>query len=250
MAKQQATAFQRALTAAALSRYGELLAADPEPVSFSGEYRAAVARLTRNAGRRTWKYVNTAWKRVLIAVILMALLAATVVAAVPALREGLIRFLTHDNGSAFSFEFTQEDLARAPKEIETYYTLGYVPEGYVLVDVNYGPTLSNQIYSDSESNILFFEQAVLWDYRNNECGTVANKTIDSENISSTDDLLINGCNVVVIRYSPSAGGGGLCLLWTDYNYFYSVFVNHSAAYLISNEEIVKIVSNLAPSKLQ
>ena len=243
MAKQPSAAFRSALTAAALSRYEALLGADPEPVSFSDEYRKAVARLTKQTERRTWKYVNTAWKRVLIAVILMVLLAATAVAAIPALREGLIRFFTHDNGAAFSFEFTQEDLARAPKEIEQYYAPSYVPYEYELISKEYRPTNEQRLYIDKNGNMLSFTQSVLWQTSDNICtpaDVAEHFGVTSENVT-VEPVAMQGYDIMLIHIIHSTGAKSLEALWTDHEYFYAI-----GAWKIEVEEIDQIIGSLTP----
>ena len=66
MAKKNQSAFEKALTDAALSRYQKILDEDTSPVQLSDTYQDSVAKLTNKSSQKTWKYVNTAWKRMLV----------------------------------------------------------------------------------------------------------------------------------------------------------------------------------------
>lgn len=240
MAEKNKTAFRKALTDAALARYEKTLREDTAPVVFSDAYREEIARLTQKTERKTWRYVNAAWKRVLIAVILAFLLAATAVAAVPALREGLIRFFTHDDGVAFSFEFSQEDLDRAPKEIETRYAPTYVPEGFTLYDSSFVPRVNDYRYKNAYGEDLIFYQFSLWDYLESEDDGIYGVTIDSEDAISQETRLINGYEVLTVHYKYENGIETYELIWTDQLYFYRIFMPK-----LSDEEIVKIITGIS-----
>lgn len=227
MTDKKKTAFEKALTDAVLARYQKTIAEDSEPVVLSDSYKQAIEGLTRKTERKTWKYVNKTWKRILIAAILLFLLAGTAVAAVPALREGLIRFFTHDNGVAFTFEFTQEDLDRAPKEIETYYAPSYVPDGFVLVDHSFASDSLDYLYFDAAGDTYYYSQSVLWQYDidpNNPDGILSQHTVNSENVI-VEDVVLQGYQVKIIHMLlPDLGEHEeeTVALWTDHQYFYEV----------------------------
>ena len=227
MTDKKKTAFEKALTDAVLARYQKTIAEDSEPVVLSDSYKKAIEGLTKKTERRTWKFVNKTWKRILIAAILMFLLAATAVAAVPALREGLIRFFTHDNGVAYTFEFTQEDLDRAPKEIETYYVPSYVPNGFALVDQNVISSSLDYIYYNDVGQALVYNQSALWTVANdsiNADSILTGLTIDSENVF-VEDAVLQGYEVKIIQKLFQTLGQNhveTVAVWTDHKYFYRV----------------------------
>lgn len=243
MAKRNQSAFEKALTDAALSRYQKILDEDTSPVQLSDAYKASIDKLTNRSSRKTWKYVNTAWKRVLVAVILMFLLAATAFAAVPALREGLIRFFMHDDGIAFTFEFSQEDLDRAPKEIERYYAPSYIPDQYELVSEEYRPLDEQRFYLDNTGNVLAFSQYALWQYEADSyspAGVATRLGISSEN-TVTETEILQGYEVKIIHIQAPNNTEAIEILWTDHEYFYSI-----GAPTISTEEIDRIIGSMAP----
>ena len=241
MTEKKKTAFEKALTEAVLSRYQNTISEDQEPVEFSEDYRNAVAKLTKKTQLKTWKYVNTAAKRILIAAIVIMLLTMTAFAAIPALREGLIRFFMHDDGVAYSFEFTEEDYKKAPREIETYYAPSWVPPQYALASEKYLPDVGDRIYLDETGNIFHYEQHVLWetgeeyDY---PPGIGRVMTVSSD-YATVETQIVQGYEVYVIQYTLPDGAHDTVFIWTDHLYFYMV----SSAGL-SDTEIVSIIDSM------
>ena len=242
MAKRKLSAFEQALTDAALARYQEALAQDTEPVEFSQAHQEAVAALTRKTQRRTWRMVNTTAKRILLAAILAVLLATTVVAAVPALREGLIRFFTHDDGIKYTFEFTPEDVARAPKEIETYYAPGYIPPQFALEGENAIEKSITRWYYNQDGDVLTYDQMVLWEYEGelDETDITVHLGISSDGVP-TETRIIDGYEVKVAHLSNPNGVESLVVYWTDHEYFY--MIGYPAADI---QEIEKMILSMAP----
>ena len=243
MAKKNMTAFEKALTDASLSRYQKILEADTEPVQLSDEYKEGVAKLTKKTTGRTWKYVNTTWKRALVAVITLLLMAATACAAVPALREGLVRFFTHDDGISYSFNFSQDDIDRAPREIEHYFAPSYVPAQYTLDNEEYTPTGEHRYYVDDEGNVLEFQQSVLWQYDAsvfNPAGVALRFGVTSEN-TTIETVILQGYEVRVIHIKTSDSSEDIEFVWTDHEYFYAI-----GAPSLDVGEIDRIIGSMSP----
>ena len=243
MTEKKNAAFKKALTEAVLSRHQATLEADKEPVELSEAYRESVARLTRKTQRKTWKYVNTAAKRILIAAIIIMLLTMTAFAAIPALRDGLIKFFMHDDGVAYSFEFTQEDYERAPREIETYYAPSWVPPQYSLTSEKYHSSLGERIYVDEVGNALGYTQNILWldgaeyDY---PIGVGRVITVNSENTKAETNN-IQGYEVIILRKQEEGFPEDVVVIWTDHNYFYTI-----SSVDISDEDIDRIIASMSP----
>lgn len=245
MAKKIQAAFEQALMEAALSRYQRILDSDTSTVQLSDAYQDYIARLMNKSSRKTWKCVNTAWKRVLIAVILAVLLAATAFAAIPALRGGLIRLFMHDDGNAFSFEFSQEDLERAPKEIERYYAPAYIPDQYELVSETYLSFVERRIYSDESGNVFAYAQYALAQFEadSDSPGGVSTRfAVSSENVV-VETVILQGYELKIIHFQNETPNNreDIEILWTDHEYFYSI-----GGPAISIEEIDRIIGSMAP----
>ena len=91
-------AFENAILDSVLRDFDDVPPSESIGHEFSPEFELKAQKLIKKSGSNAWHCVNTAAKRLLIAAIIAALLTGTVL-AVPALREGLIKFFIHDNGS-------------------------------------------------------------------------------------------------------------------------------------------------------
>ena len=90
-------------------------------------YRKAATRKKKNFLRR----FHTAWGRA-ACVAAAVLIAFTCSMTVSAVRTPVVNFLTNAYDQFTEIFFDDADIEKAPSTIETVYTLGYVPEGYVL----------------------------------------------------------------------------------------------------------------------
>lgn len=242
MAEKKPTAFEKALTQAVLSRYQAQIDADNEPVEFSEAHKAAVEKLTKKTKRRSWKYVNTTAKRILIAAILVGLLAATAFAAVPALRKKQANYEMRNDGVAINFKFSDVDLENAPKEIQTYYAPTYIPEGYALGKEISTPIMLSQHYTSPGKVSMNYQQLLLWELSLTEDaspGDISVLGIDGE-YEKLETLNIDGYEVRVYQYY-SDGKDDIIVVWTDLEYFFIL-----DGPTLSNSEIVKIVASLQP----
>ena len=241
MSRKQSSTFEAALTDAALSRYQSILAQENGPVQLSAEYRAATARLTRKAGRRTWKYVNTAWKRVLVAVLIVILLAVTVFAAVPALREELLGFFLHDNGTAYSFTFPREALDRAPQRIEQCYAPDFIPDGYAMTKERRNAVSFKRIYQSDDGLYLTFTQSALRVSGRDGHSPASGFTVNSENVR-TQSVCLGGHWVLTVEMDNLIGSEDAVYLWTDGAYLYTLTVTGP-----DTETVSEIIGSMQPA---
>ena len=226
MAEKHATAFEKALTQAVLSRYRTQLDADTEPVQLSDEYQAAIAALTKKTERKSWKFVNTTFKRLLIAAIIVALLAATAFAVVPIFREKPVEYTMRSDGIVYSFDFSQEDLDRAPKSIETRYKPTYIPDGYTFEKANNNsPIIASYYYIDNYGHYIDYSQHTLWESEpagNNPPGVVSFLGYSADFLDEIEEAVIAGYEVKLLHYTLDTGEKELSAIWTDHEYFFSV----------------------------
>lgn len=236
-------AFERAMWDALRDDFSDVPEEAEIDHDFSPTFEQKIDRLCRSTQKRTWRYVNTTAKRVLIAAVLFVLLAMTVVATVPALREGLIKIFTHDTGVAYTFEFTEEDLARAPESIETVFLPTYIPEGYEYIGGDIAESISQVNYSDNYY-LISYKQFAIWDMdpiTNDDPSIPTVLGIDSEG-AVTEDLVVNGYEVRAIHYDPEEEANPTVYLWTDQQYLYYLGIQNTAEYGL--DEFSKIQASL------
>ena len=111
---------------------------------------------------------------------------------VKAFREPVTEFFTNVYEKIIEIFFQDDDITKSPSEIETVYTLGYVPDGYELesYSINDGKTLTKTIYSNNENKIVFTQTIIngkSWldnentDYQYRYIGNIEMATIEKNN---------------------------------------------------------------------
>ena len=96
---------------------------------FSPQFLEKMEALIRKTKRRTWHYVNTTAKRILLVAIISVLLACSAM-AIPGVRNAVIRFFAAEKGPKFEFTFDAAQRVNVPEQIETVFFPAYIPEGY------------------------------------------------------------------------------------------------------------------------
>ena len=235
---KQLSTFEKALLDVTLEEYADISPDQDEEPELSPTFLQKMERLSRRVDQKGNYRPRVIKRRLfLVAAIIVFALAATA-AWVPAIREGLIHFFTQDSGVAYTIHFTKEDVASAPKEIETYYAPSYVPEGYTEnSDSGHGVW----IYETMAGDFLEYDQNVIWqDDPSFTDGNPIHMSINSEGMD-VRYFVVDGFEIMVIE---SKDGGEANYVWTDYNYLYSI----SAVPAIDTNEIVKMISSLKPQK--
>lgn len=108
--------------------------------------------------------------------------------------------------------------------ITEYYTLGYVPEGYVLESEQRFPTVNNCSWKNKQGNYIFFEQHILDGF---------NTSMDSEN-GQPSVIICEEFEVYCLIAEVST------YMWNDGMYAYKIRSSEK----ISDDELVQIISGL------
>ena len=117
MKSRAETPFERALIDATLEEYSDVPdCEDKIAIQLSDHFIRKTEKLNRKTVSKGWKYQNTVWKRVALIAILAAVLAASAM-AIPAVREAIIKFFLHDEGTHYEVSFDPIQAASAPDSI-------------------------------------------------------------------------------------------------------------------------------------
>lgn len=233
METRKLTPFKQALTQAVLEEQAHLMAQEPEEVAFSPDFQARVAALSRRTERKSWRWVNTAAKRALLAAVLALLLAGTVVAAVPELRAGLIRFFTHNNGVAYEFGFDLQDYENAPKEIQTVYLPTYIPDAFEEDSTKITEITVTKRYQNKNDNVFDYIKYVqyslaFWgdpnEVRDIPEGATYALGIDSDGAEIRYEV-VDGYQIQIISVDPGTEEEPTFYLWTNHEYFFYIQIN-------------------------
>ncbi|MBQ3490448.1 MAG: DUF4367 domain-containing protein, partial [Clostridia bacterium] len=76
-------------------------------------------------------------------------------------REPIVEFFLNIKEKYSEFFFNQEDIEKAPEIIETFYTLGYVPEGYELIETKITECKADFIWENQHGYSINFSQYTL-----------------------------------------------------------------------------------------
>lgn len=209
MSKTKLTPFEQALLDACLEEFADIPAEEEialEPSESFSEKSAALIAQARRGRLRTLS--KTARRILLVAAILAALI--TTAMAIPAVREGIIRFFTQNAGTHYEFSFDPEQAATAPEYIEKVYKPTYIPEGFredtVFIDSSY---VCYFWFSESGESITFDQMPIPND--------TEGPAPDAEDVT-VEILNLSGYQVFVVHAEI------VMYHWTDNEYFYLLTV--------------------------
>lgn len=219
MIKKTMSIFEETLLASALSDFSDVPPEEEIDYSFSERFEQKAGELIKKSRSKTWHRVNTTAKKLLIAAIITALLATSAM-AIPAVREGLINFFTHNTGINYYFTVDENAIKNAPKELEIMYSPSYIPAEFELTFESQSEAVAlfgyTAVNSGTEQSIIF-EQEIMPENISQTVGGL----IDSER-STIEYLNLNGYKVIQISWNEP-GEEAVTLLWTDESYFFSIY---------------------------
>ena len=206
MSKTERTQFEQALLEANLEEFADVPAEDSIDLPLSDEVELEGLELVEKARRgKVPRFGKTLRRALLIAALIAAL--ATAAMAIPAVREGILRFFPQDEGTHHEFHFDPEEFASAPNQIETVYKPAYIPEGYVLASEESNVVSVGYIW-EHEERISYI------DYFQCTLSVGLNVNVNAENNESRW-IELNGYRVFcVLRESTTT------YCWTDNEYFF------------------------------
>ena len=232
---KQLSTYEKSLLDVAMEEYADIPAEQDIDITFSQTFERKMTQLVHNEKRKTWHYVNTTAKKIILVALLSLLLLMSVAAAVPAIREGIIKFFTHNDGVAFTFEFAEDDVAKAPKEIETIYAPAYIPTGFSATIEDRSPNSFTRIYENESGQVIAYRQLIIWE-KPAEFTVLENAQavlgVDSED-ATTQSMVVDGYEVMLIT---TQNNRATIYLWTDYDYFYVIDSD-----LMDTNEIIKMI---------
>lgn len=148
--------FKQALREAASAEFQDIPRDDTQIAhDFSPQFQRKMDKLIRNERSGAWHLVNTAAKRA--AVILIAFLTlSTVALSVDSIRKPVVRFVEKVLGISTDYSFEGD----VTKSITQEYTLGFVPEGFELVQSDETDGSIVKIWEGAEDNLLEYCQVI------------------------------------------------------------------------------------------
>jgi hypothetical protein len=194
-------------------------------VEFSKQYEVYMEKLLSGKIPKRRKYFNTVGKRI-AACVAAAMLIFGGSMTVKAFREPVVEFFTNVYEKIVEIFFNDDDIAKAPSEIETVYTLGYVPEGYEMESfkMNGGKTMVMSVFTSNEDEIVLRQH------------TLDGKFVLDNEYSKYQYIYIDNIKVAIIEKSEEK-----MLYWNTSEYSFMLSVELE----IAEEECIKIISSIA-----
>lgn len=225
------TPFEQALLDAILEEYSDI-PSDEEVIDLelSADFVRRSELLIHKTQRKTWYYINTGLKRVLLVALIAALLATTVF-AIPAVREKLLKFFAQNEGGYYSYTFDPEQAANVPHCIETAYYPTYVPDGYVLQFNVTSVAGVGVAWENPDELVIFYTQDFIPEdpqYYHESGGINA----DGNTLTS---IVLNGYEVI-----RGEDDEAIYYVWTNHEYLFTLICDKGLA----EEEIVKIFESV------
>ena len=213
MIKKTLSIFEEALLDSALLEFAGVPSEEDIEYSFTTDFERKSEKLIRKSRSRYWHHVNTTAKKLLVAAIITALLVSSAM-AIPAVREGLIKFFMHNTGINYYFTVDEDAVKNAPKELEIIYSPSYIPAGFELIDETVCSGFASYTYLTPDGRMIDFNQEKLPDDPNYAVGS----NPDAE-YSDVDYVEMNGYKVIQFIFDDDS----VELAWTNEEYFFRLY---------------------------
>ena len=193
-------------------------------VEFSKQYEVYMEKLLSGKIPKRRKYFNTVGKRIAACVAAVMIIFGGSM-TVKAFREPVVEFFTNAYEKIVEIFFGDDDIANAPSEIETVYTLGYVPDGYEMESyfVNNFNTSTTTVFTNNETELIFCQYIL---------GTKAG--LDNED-TNLEYLYIGDMKVLIVDKNETRS-----LFWNTNEYAFSLDMHIQ----ISEDEWIAIIQSI------
>lgn len=220
------TAFQQALLDSVLVEYRGVPNEEELTDSFTPEFKQWAEKCIQWSKTRRFNALSVV-KKILIVAIIMALLAGTVM-AIPVVREMVIDFFfsTHDDRMGITFD--PEQAVTAPKEIETPWSISYVPDGYMIVVEDIAPVAVTMVWVNDDGECINYSQWPMPEDPENDAWL-------GLDVADTREQILMGDYLVEVIQTPN----NRKLIWTNNAYFFVLEVPAE----LEQEEINKMFSS-------
>lgn len=214
--------FKQALREAASAEFQDIPRDDAQIAhNFSPQIQRKMDKLIRNERSSAWHLVNTAAKRAAV-VLITFLTLSTVALSVDSIREPVVRFVEKILGISTDYTFEGD----VTKSITQEYTLGFVPEGFKLVQSDKTDVIIVEVWENLAGDMLQYIQATT-------AGSIV--TIDAEH-GSTHTVVLDH-NEIKIHQDNDA----IIAIWIENGYAFEL----SSTGGISYDEMVSIIQSIS-----
>lgn len=191
------------------------------PFTPSEEFLNKMERLQRQVQRR--KAVKRWVQRAACVVAVIGILGSVLLVTDASAREEVKRWIQERTGNLFRYSFSGQ-----PREQTEEYTLGWIPEGYVLVERNGIPGTAVEYYRDEEERYIRFS------YMNS--GSAGIETREQEKVRTW----VHGKPADLFRAEPRENLNEL--VWEEEDVLFVISAH------LEEQELVKMAENVISTK--
>ena len=203
--------------------YCEEIPRSEEDIDLGEDYEKYMNSLIRRSKKPFRRCFDTAGKRAAgIAAAFLVMIGCTM--SVSAVRKPIVGFLTNTYDKYVELFFDENDIEKAPTKIETVYTLGAVPEGYVQESTFLNEVRSSITWINDKNHQIILTQTVL----------DGNITVDNEH-NELETVEMNGMTVIYIVTQHYR-----CYFWNDNEYQFSLDLSTE----ISHEMALNMIGSM------
>lgn len=192
-------------------------------IHYSEDYLRDMEKLIKKSRNPIRRYFDTVGKRVAAAVIAAVALSGGMM-SVSAVREPVVEFITNVYEKFVEIFFEDNNITKAPKTIETVYTLGIVPTGYNLDRYIITDNATYVTWLNEHKGKIVFSQGIL----------DGNYLFDNEE-SSYEIIFINKTKIAYVTKNNMK-----FYFWNDFDYEYSLTVSED----ISHETVMQLIESV------
>lgn len=157
--------------------------------TFSEKFEKKIEKLIRAERKVYWRFVNTTYKKAIIAAVILAILLSCVF-SVGAVRDGIIRFIVEKTDAYYDFKID----GKGTNDILYKYKFSSIPEGFREIRVIEDPTGIVYLYVNNTGDVIELSQHIT-----NGFGG----TIDNEH-GTLSEITVNGLNVYIYVLKPDS----------------------------------------------
>jgi len=192
-------------------------------IDLGDDYEKYMHNLIKRSKNPIQRYFNTIGRRVagIAAAMLIAFGCSMTVKAV---REPVVEFFANIYDTFLEIRFGKDDIEKAPVTIETVYTLGFIPDGYMVDRFFIGRDTTNMTWKNENGDRLVLSQGIL----------TGSNILDTEE-SNYDIIEQNGRKIAYSEKHEIRS-----FFWNSEDYEFSLTVSSN----ISENEVFALIDSL------
>ena len=217
VSREERDLFRQAVTEAFIRKFDRELADCPFSANCSEAHVSRMEAIMDAGIGAARRKKRKSWVVALLVAAALLLTACTVYAYRGEIRD----FIEKVYEERIRVSFYDADQQLKIGNITEYYTLGYVPEGYVLESEQHWASMSKAKWKNEQGNYIVFEQHIL---------DGANFSMDSEN-GQTNVIICGEFEVYCLTTNKS------CYTWNNGTYAYRIYSSE----IFSDDELAQII---------